>query len=55
VCWGYENREAPLRVCCPRGGISSVNAEFKSFDGSTNPHIGLAAVLVAGMQGVLGE
>lgn len=50
-CWGYDNREVPLRVCCPRGGPQSTNAEYKSFDGTTNPYIGLAALLAAGMQG----
>jgi len=52
-CWGYDNREAPLRACCPRGGQDCINAEFKAFDGSTNPYIGLAALVAAGMQGKL--
>lgn len=51
-CWGYDNREAPLRACCPRGGQDCINAEFKAFDGSTNPYIGLAALVAAGMQGL---
>lgn len=51
VCWGYDNREAPLRVCCPRGGPQAVNAEYKAFDGTANPYIGLAAVVAAGMLG----
>lgn len=51
LCWGYDNREAPLRVCCPRGGPQGTNAEYKAFDGATNPYIGLAALVAAGMQG----
>lgn len=41
-------------MCCPRGGQDCTNAEFKAFDGSTNPYIGLAALVAAGMQGKLG-
>jgi glutamine synthetase len=52
LCWGYENREAPLRVCCPAGGPGGVNIEVKCVDGTTNPYIGLAALLAAGMQGL---
>jgi glutamine synthetase len=55
VCWGYDNREAPVRVCCPRGGPQAVNAEYKAFDGTANPYIGLAAVVAAGMLGEQGS
>ncbi|EXB75910.1 Protein fluG [Morus notabilis] len=53
-CWGKENREAPLRTACPPGisdGYVS-NFEIKSFDGCANPHLGLAAVLAAGIDGL---
>lgn len=49
--WGYENREALLRVVCP-GSAETVNIEYKAFDGSTNPYIGLAAIVSAGLIGM---
>ncbi|KAK9289399.1 hypothetical protein L1049_007554 [Liquidambar formosana] len=53
-CWGKENREAPLRTACPPGipnGIVS-NFEIKSFDGCANPHLGLASIIAAGIDGL---
>eukprot|EP00775_Hariotina_reticulata_P007353 gene7353-7564_t len=53
ACWGWDNREAPLRLCCPRmADPGSCNAEFKAFDGSTNPYLGVAAVVAAGLTGL---
>ncbi|KAJ4705017.1 Glutamate-ammonia ligase-like protein [Melia azedarach] len=53
-CWGKENREAPLRTACPPGvkdGVVS-NFEIKSFDGCANPHLGLAAIIASGIDGL---
>lgn len=53
-CWGKENREAPLRTACPPGiadGLVS-NFEIKSFDGCANPHLGLASIIAAGIDGL---
>ncbi|KAF8595980.1 hypothetical protein BDV93DRAFT_413201, partial [Ceratobasidium sp. AG-I] len=50
VCWGRENKEAPLRLCgSEQGGF---NVELKAFDGVANPYLGLAAVLGAGLTGL---
>ncbi|KAJ3690451.1 hypothetical protein LUZ61_019615 [Rhynchospora tenuis] len=52
--WGKENREAPIRTACPPGvpmGLVS-NFEIKSFDGCVNPHLGLASILAAGIDGL---
>lgn len=53
-CWGRENKEAPLRTSCPPGMHDDVvsNFEFKSFDGCANPHLGLAALMAAGIDGL---
>lgn len=53
-CWGRENREAPLRTSCPPGTQHDVvsNFELKSFDGCANPHLGLAAIMAAGIDGL---
>ncbi|KAJ6810058.1 protein fluG [Iris pallida] len=53
-CWGRENREAPLRTASPPGVSSEVvsNFEIKSFDGCANPHLGLASIVAAGIDGL---
>ncbi|GMH30183.1 hypothetical protein Nepgr_032026 [Nepenthes gracilis] len=54
LCWGTENREAPLRTACPPGipgGIVS-NFEVRAFDGCANPYLGLAAIIAAGIDGL---
>ncbi|RHN66438.1 putative ligase [Medicago truncatula] len=51
--WGNENRNAPLRACSP--GIPSglvSNFEFKPFDGTANPYLGLSATVAAGIDGL---
>ncbi|XP_050945075.1 protein fluG isoform X1 [Cucumis melo] len=53
-CWGKENRESPLRTACPPGisdGLVS-NFEIKCFDGCANPHLGMAAIVAAGLDGL---
>ncbi|KAG6555355.1 hypothetical protein Mapa_002581 [Marchantia paleacea] len=53
-CWGQENREAPLRTSSPpdvSDGVVS-NFELKSFDGCSNPHLGLAAIIAGGLDGL---
>ncbi|XP_055807899.1 protein fluG [Solanum dulcamara] len=54
LCWGKENREAPLRAASPPGvahGLIS-NFEMKAFDGCANPYLGLAAIITAGIDGL---
>jgi len=51
VCWGTENREAPVRltnVASP----SSRNFEVRFIDGTANPHLALAAVFAGGLLGI---
>ncbi|MFD0854372.1 glutamine synthetase, partial [Actinomadura adrarensis] len=57
ACWGLENREAALRfVTGPVGSRShAANLEVKSFDGSANPYLALAALLAAGRSGIATE
>ncbi|KAJ1302130.1 hypothetical protein OPQ81_000959 [Rhizoctonia solani] len=52
VCWGRENKEAPLRLC---GSGKGFNVEIKSFDGTANPYLGLAAILGASFAGLATE
>lgn len=47
VCWGAANKEAPLRVL-------GDNIELKAVDATANPHLALAAIIAAGLDGVRG-
>jgi glutamine synthetase len=53
-CWGFDNREAPVRVASPYWGREeqTVNVELKAVDGSCNPHLALGAALAAGLDGI---
>lgn len=54
VCWGYENREAAVRVPSGYWGreAESTNLEIKCVDSSCNPYLALAAVLACGLDGI---
>ncbi|MFP5345545.1 MAG: glutamine synthetase [Actinomycetes bacterium] len=47
-CWGWENREAAVRVVLDR----SPNFEVKCVDQSANPYLLVGALLAAGMAGL---
>jgi glutamine synthetase len=53
-CWGFDNREAPVRVASPYWDREegSVNVELKACDSSSNPHLALAATIAAGLDGI---
>lgn len=54
VCWGYENREAAVRVPTVYWGKEkeSTNIEIKCVDSSCNPYLAMAAVIACGLDGV---
>jgi glutamine synthetase len=54
TCWGYENREAAVRVPTTYWGNEegSTNVEIKCVDSSCNPYLALAAVIAAGIDGI---
>ncbi len=54
ISWGYDNRECAVRVASPFKGreMQSINLELKACDGSANPYLALAGVILAGMDGV---
>ncbi len=54
VCWGYENREAAVRVPTVYWGKEkeTSNIEIKCVDSSCNPYLALAAVIACGLDGV---
>ncbi|UCI31864.1 glutamine synthetase family protein [Mesorhizobium sp. B4-1-4] len=57
VAYGTSNREAMLRICSlptddQERKAKSFNIEFRAADGLCNPYLALAAILIAGMQGI---
>lgn len=54
VCWGHDNREAPVRVASPLRGAEeeSTNAELKSADATCNPYLALGGLIAAGLDGI---
>jgi glutamine synthetase len=49
--WGYDHKEAPLRVPTERQGAPT-NVELKASDASANPYLGLAGLIAAGLDGI---
>jgi glutamine synthetase len=54
TCWGFDNREAPVRVASPFRGSeeASTNAELKACDASCNPYLALGGLIAAGLDGL---
>src|SRR5207249_8205531 len=53
-CWGWENREAALRLVTGMIGSAetAANVEVKCFDQSANPYLAIGSVIAAGLAGV---
>jgi glutamine synthetase len=54
VCWGHDNREAPVRVPSVFSGMeeASTNAELKAADASANPYLAVGGLIAAGLDGL---
>jgi glutamine synthetase len=54
VCWGHDNREAPVRVPSLFSGMeeASTNVELKSADASANPYLAVGGLISAGLDGL---
>jgi glutamine synthetase len=54
MCWGHDNREAPVRVASVFRGMeeASTNVELKACDASCNPYLGLGGLIAAGLDGI---
>jgi glutamine synthetase len=54
ACWGFDNREAPVRVPSTFRGAeeASTNAELKACDASANPYLALGGLIAAGLRGI---
>ncbi len=56
-CWGFDNREAAIRVPTSFASPSSSNFspshfELKTVDGAANPYLALGSVISAGLDGI---
>ena len=54
-CWGFDNREAAIRVPTHPEPPNPSHFEIKTVDASANPYIALGAVIAAGLDGVFKE
>jgi len=54
VCWGHDNREAPVRVPSLFRGFeeASTNVELKAADASSNPYLAVGGLVAAGLDGL---
>jgi glutamine synthetase len=54
VCWGHDNREAPVRVPSVFWGMeeASTNVELKAADASSNPYLAVGGLIAAGLDGI---
>ncbi len=51
-CWGFNNREAALRVPTNPSPPSPTHFEFRTVDASSNPYLALGGVIAAGLDGI---
>ncbi len=51
-CWGFDNREAAIRVPTNPEPPSPTHLELKTVDATANPYIAMAGVIAAGLDGV---
>lgn len=54
IAWGFDNREAVVRVPSSKWGDpeTSTRIEWKPADNIANPYVGLLGILAAGMDGI---
>ena len=50
--WGYDNREAAIRIPTNPQGPSPTHIEFKTLDNAANPYLALGCIIAAGLDGL---
>jgi glutamine synthetase len=50
--WGYDNREAAIRIPTNPAGPSPTHLEFKTLDNAANPYLALGCAIAAGLDGI---
>jgi len=51
-CWGYDNREAAIRIPGNPAPPTPTRLELKTLDGAANPYLALGAAIAAGLDGI---
>jgi glutamine synthetase len=51
-CWGFDNREAAIRIPTNPAPPSPTHVELKTMDATANPYLALGAVIAAGLDGL---
>jgi glutamine synthetase len=51
-CWGFDNREAAIRIITDPEGGQPDHFEFKVADATSNPYLALGAIIAAGIDGI---
>lgn len=51
-CWGFDNREAAIRIPTNPLPPSPTHIELKTMDATANPYLALGAVIAAGLDGL---
>lgn len=51
-CWGFNNREAPLRLSGDPSDRKTLNFEYKVMDSTANPYLAVTAIIAAGLIGI---
>ncbi len=52
TAWGWDNREAAIRIPSQPGQLSPSHVELKTIDASANPYIALGGLIAAGLDGL---
>ncbi len=51
-CWGFDNREAAIRIPTNPASPSPTHVELKTMDATANPYLAMGAVIAAGLDGL---
>ncbi len=55
IAWGYRNRSTMIRVPHFNGSAKAARIELRCPDATLSPHLGIAAILAAGLDGIKRE
>ena len=50
--WGYQNREAAVRICRDKAETRAARFELKTADATANPYLALGSLIAAGLDGL---
>lgn len=53
IAWGYRNRSTMIRVPHFNGSAKAARIELRCPDTTISPHLGIAAIIAAGLEGIM--